>query len=148
MNQQPHPLGISRALARSLVQSSLSRRRLMGMGAAGLAFAAAPGFVRAQDATPEAGATLPDFTGQTLNFMIIQPHAVTGDLLKADFEAATGATVELTVVPYDEVQAKATLDVQSGANVFDVLDYWYPTVGALASQGVIEELTDLIRKRP
>ena len=80
--------------------------------------------------------------------MIIQPHAVTGDMLKTDFEAATGAVVELTVVPYDEVQAKATLDVQSGANVFDVLDYWYPTVGALASQGVVDDLTDFIESDP
>jgi multiple sugar transport system substrate-binding protein len=128
---------------------AFSRRQLLELGAAGLATAVArPGHVWAQDATPVASAALPDFSGQTLNFMIIQPHAVTGDLLKADFEAATGATVELTVVPYDEVQAKATLDVQSGANVFDVLDYWYPTVGALASQGVIEDLTDFIENDP
>ena len=129
-------------------RAALNRRRLLGLGAAGLAgaIAAHPGLAWAQDATPSA--SLPDFTGETVNFMIIQPHAVTGDLLKADFEAATVAKVELTVVPYDEVQAKATLDVQSGANVFDVLDYWYPTVGALASQGVVEDLTDFIENDP
>ncbi len=140
----------SRDLRNLHARQALSRRRLLGLGAAGLAtaMAARPGLARAQDATPAASAALPDYSGQTLNFMIIQPHAVTGDLLKADFEAATGATVELTVVPYDEVQAKATLDVQSGANVFDVLDYWYPTVGALASQGVIEDLTDFIESDP
>ncbi|MER3484971.1 MAG: hypothetical protein C4345_02300, partial [Chloroflexota bacterium] len=54
--------------------------------------------VLAQDATP-APIELPRFDGQTLNFMIIQPHKVTGDILKADFEAATGATVNLTTVP-------------------------------------------------
>jgi multiple sugar transport system substrate-binding protein len=133
-----------------LVARSLSRRRMVQLGGAGLAAAALAGplaaRVRAQDGTPVAD--LPDYSGQTLNFMIIQPHAVTGDMLKADFEAATGATVELTVVPYDEVQAKATLDVQSGANVFDVLDYWYPTVGALASQGIVEDLTDFIESDP
>lgn len=125
----------------------LSRRRLLGLGAAGLAGAMArPHLAWAQDATP--AATLGDYSGQTVNFIIIQPHKVTGDMLKVDFEAATGATVNLTVVPYDEVQAKATLDVQSGANIFDVLDYWYPTVGALASQGVIEDLTDFIESDP
>ena len=74
-------------------RAALNRRRLLGLGAAGLAgaLAARPGLAWAQDATPSA--SLPDFTGETLNFMIIQPHAVTGDLLKADFEAATGATV-------------------------------------------------------
>ena len=129
--------------------SALSRRHLLALSAAGLAGAIAgrPTFARAQDATPVA-AELPDYSGQTLNFMIVQPHAVTGDMLKTDFEAATGAVVELTVVPYDEVQAKATLDVQSGANVFDVLDYWYPTVGALASQGVVDDLTDFIESDP
>jgi multiple sugar transport system substrate-binding protein len=80
--------------------------------------------------------------------MIIQPHKVTGDILKADFEAATGATVNLTTVPYDEVQAKAILDVQSGANQFDVFDYWYTTIGALASQGIVEDLTDWIASDP
>jgi multiple sugar transport system substrate-binding protein len=136
--------------ADKLVARSLSRRRMVQLGGAGLAAAALAGplgtRVRAQEGTPVAD--LPDYSGQTLNFMIIQPHAVTGDMLKADFEAATGATVELTVVPYDEVQAKATLDVQSGANVFDVLDYWYPTVGALASQGIVEDLTDFIESDP
>lgn len=85
---------------------------------------------------------------ETLNFMIIQPHAVTGDILAQDFAAATGAQVSVTVVPYDQVQAKATLDVQSGANQIDVIDYWYPTIGALASQGIVEDLTDFIDQNP
>lgn len=135
--------------------TGLSRRRLVqGAGALGLAGLAGRhagvASVSARQATPAATPTaaLPDFSGRTLNFMIIQPHAVTGDLLKADFEAATGATVNVTVVPYDQVQAKATLDVQSGANVIDVIDYWYPTVSALASQGIIEDLTDYIESNP
>ncbi|MCG8350199.1 MAG: sugar ABC transporter substrate-binding protein [Chloroflexales bacterium] len=86
--------------------------------------------------------------GQTLSFMIIQPHALTGDILKQEFEQATGATVNVTAVPYDQVQAKATLDVQSGAYAFDVFDYWYTTVGALATQGIIEDLTDFIEQNP
>lgn len=126
---------------------AMSRRSLMQRAAlAGIAIptlGARPGTALArQDATPTG--EMPDFSGETLRFMIIQPHAVTGEMLQEDFKAATGATVELTTVAYDEVQAKATLDVQSGANAFDVFDYWYPTVGALASQGVIEDLTELI----
>lgn len=106
-----------------------------------------PFLARFQEELPEP-IELPDFSGKTLNFMIIQPHAVTGELLKADFEAATGATVNLTTVPYDQVQAQATLDVQSGANNFDVFDYWYPTLGAMASQGILEDLTDFIANDP
>jgi multiple sugar transport system substrate-binding protein len=132
-----------------------SRRALLRGGAGvGIGMGLGAGFARttgAQDATPAAAAEnpfppyeLPRFEGEQLNFMIIQPHAVTGDILKARFEELTGATVNVTVVPYDEVQAKATLDVQSGANQFDVFDYWYPTVGALASQGILDDLTEFI----
>lgn len=79
--------------------------------------------------------------GQSLNLLVIQPHTVSGNKLAADFEAATGAKVNVTVVPYDQIQAKATLDVQSGVNEFDVVDYWYPTKGQLAEDGVIEDVT-------
>ncbi len=135
---------------RDLILTRSSRRQVLHAAAVlGLAGSASlrRGHVLAQDATP-APIEPPRFDGQTLNFMIIQPHKVTGDILKADFEAATGATVNLTTVPYDEVQAKAILDVQSGANQFDVFDYWYTTIGALASQGIVEDLTDWIANDP
>ncbi len=126
------------------ITRTATRRRLLAGAAAGTLAAGIGGTGRrlaAQEATP---ASPGDFSGQTLRFMIIQPHVLTGDLLKSDFEAATGATVELTAVEYDQVQQRATLDVQSGANAFDVFDYWYPTVSALADQEVIQDLTDFI----
>ncbi|CAN5731567.1 extracellular solute-binding protein [soil metagenome] len=127
----------------------ISRRSLVqGAAAAGLGLPVSRCLTAAQESSPVAISgmppALPNFAGQTLNFLIIQPHAVTGDILKADFEAATGATVNVTVVPYDQVQQQATLDVESGANQLDVIDYWYPTVGALAIQGILEDLTDRI----
>jgi multiple sugar transport system substrate-binding protein len=140
-----------------LLDQRLHRRSLIrSAAAAGLALPAAARFaggVGAQDATPAATSsfpepTVPDLTGTTLNFLIIQPHAVTGDIFKADFEKASGATVNVTVVPYDQVQEKATLDVQSGANQLDVIDYWYPTIGALSTQGILEDLTDFITNDP
>lgn len=81
------------------------------------------------------------FGGKVLNIMMIQPHAVASQILADDFEAATGATVNVTLVPYDQVQQNITLDVQSKARQFDVFTYWYPTLGALASQGIVEDLT-------
>ena len=105
------------------------RALLRGAAGAGLGLGMAPLLGRdvgAQDATPAAAlenhfpeVTVPRFEGEQLSFMTIQPHAVTGDILKAQFEELSGATVNVTVVPYDEVQAKATLDVQSGANQFE-----------------------------
>ncbi len=109
--------------------------------------------------TAAAGATLPFFAGtgtafaadkplagQSLNLLIIQSHAVTGKKLAEDFEAATGAKVNVTIVPYDQVGAKATLDVQSGVNEFDVLDYWYTNIGQLAEDGIAEDVTAWIER--
>jgi multiple sugar transport system substrate-binding protein len=84
------------------------------------------------------------FEGQTLNVLTIQPHAGASKILKKNFEKATGATVNFTVVPYDQVRTRAALDVQSGASKFDVFDYWYASVGELADQGVLEDISGFI----
>lgn len=120
---------------------SLHRRNLLkGVAAgAGLALGGRFGLAAAQAADKP-------YAGESINVLIIQPHAATGDKLAADFEAATGAKVKVTAVPYDQVQAKATLDVQSGANEFDVLDYWYTTKGQLATDGILEDVTDWIER--
>jgi multiple sugar transport system substrate-binding protein len=91
-------------------------------------------------------ASAQDFAGQEINVMIVQSHVVAGEMMAADFEAATGAKVNITAVPYDQVQQQATLDVMSGANRFDVIDYWYLSLGALATEGVIEDVTDWIER--
>ena len=84
--------------------------------------------------------------GKTLNVLFPQTHAGASELLKKEFEAVSGATVNVTLVPYDDLQQKATLDVQSGAGNFDVFDSWYATVGALAASGVIAPLDGLLAK--
>ncbi|APG95159.1 ABC transporter substrate-binding protein [Sinorhizobium americanum] len=86
------------------------------------------------------------FAGRTINLLIIQPHVVTGKKIAEDFEKLTGAKVNVTAVPYDQVSVKATLDVQLGANEFDVIDYFYTYKGQLAEDGVIEDVTDLIER--
>lgn len=85
-----------------------------------------------------------DFSGQTLSFLAAQPQAGAAEILKTKFEEQTGATVEYTVVPYDQIQATATLDAQSGAGEYDVFQFWYTSVGALAANGALVDLTDLI----
>jgi multiple sugar transport system substrate-binding protein len=86
------------------------------------------------------------YAGEELNLTIIQPHAIAGEVLKKDFLEKTGVTLNFTVIPYDQIQAQATLDVQSGANHYDVHDYWYATIGALADDKVVVDVTDLIEK--
>ncbi len=114
------------------------RRFLAGASAGALGLGLAP-FGRAF-------AQAKRFDGQSLNLMIIQPHVVAGRYLAEAWEKLTGGKVNVTAVPYDQLQAKATLDVQSGTNNFDVIDYWYTGVGALANDGIIVDVTEWIER--
>lgn len=125
-------------MRRKVFQSPFSRRAVLrgaGAASAGLALTGL-----------SAGLARPARADETLSVMIIQPHAVAGDMMAAAYEAQTGVRVEVTAVPYDQVQAQATLDVQSGANRFDVLDYWYTSKGALAEDGILTDVTDWIER--
>jgi multiple sugar transport system substrate-binding protein len=82
------------------------------------------------------------FEGRTLNFLTIQPHTVASKAVAKWFEEETGARVNVLVVPYGNVTEKATMDVASGAGVFDVIEYWYPMLGVMVNNGVLEEITD------
>lgn len=86
------------------------------------------------------------FAGQELNLTIIQPHAIAGEVLKKLFLEQAGVTLNFTVIPYDQVHAQATLDVQSGANHYDVHDYWYTSIGALVDDKVVVDVTDWIER--
>ncbi|KPH97544.1 extracellular solute-binding protein family 1 [Actinobacteria bacterium OK074] len=83
----------------------------------------------------------PKLDGVTLRIPANQPNALSFSYLAKPFEEATGAKLKVTPIPYDKLTAKAVLDVQSGANQFDVFMYWYAAVGTLAEGGVIEDLT-------
>jgi len=90
----------------------------------------------------------PSDGGITLSLLSIQPHERAARQLARDFQVATGAGVRVTIVPYDQIRSKAIVDVQSGAPRYDVFDYWYTTVGELAHQGVLEDLTGFIDQSP
>jgi multiple sugar transport system substrate-binding protein len=85
-----------------------------------------------------------DYTGETLRFLIINPHAGSIEPLSAAFAELTGATVEAVTVPYDQATAQATLDVASGANEMDVFQYWYVDKEALVRDSVLLDITDRI----
>ncbi len=98
-------------------------------------------------ASPASAAAAAGDAGEctNLNVLFPQTHAGASEILKAGFETANpGLTITPTLIPYDELQQKATLDVQSGAGNFDVFDMWYVSVGALANDGVIAPLDDLV----
>ncbi|MFC5996448.1 ABC transporter substrate-binding protein [Pseudonocardia hispaniensis] len=115
----------------------LSRRRLLGLtGMAALTL----GLSACGSGSKGGGGG----DGKTLSVLFPQTHAGASEILKKEFEQRTGATVNVTLVPYDQLQQKATLDVQSGAAEFDVFDSWYVSVGALAEGGIIDPLDDLL----
>lgn len=140
------------ATAPSAIASALNRRRFIGTAAAlGAAGALAACGKKDAEAPPpvastDAGASAKKYAGQSLNLLFNQPHALAGKLLAQEFEALTGAKVTVTPVPYDQLHAQATLDVQSGANQFDVIDYFYHTLGALVADKVVVDVTDRIAR--
>lgn len=81
------------------------------------------------------------FAGKTLKFLVTQPRLGAANKAAALFKEATGANVSITAIPYDSAESQATLDVNSGANQYDVFDYWYVSVGALSTNGIIEDIT-------
>ncbi|WP_043328107.1 extracellular solute-binding protein [Curvibacter gracilis] len=132
---------------------SLQRRRFLtgasALGAAGLLAACGKEPAPAPAAPPAAEAPAgggKKYAGQSLNLLFNQPHVVAGKLLAQQYEALTGAKITVTPVPYDQLHSQATLDVQSGAHQFDVIDYFYHTLGALVADNVVVDVTDWIER--
>jgi ABC-type sugar transport system, periplasmic component len=99
----------------------------------------------AQPAAAGAATSAPrPFEGQELTALLITSHEGAANWLKEEFEARTGATVNLQIIPYDEIGATLALDQQSGANTIDVAAPWYVSIGDLAASGAIQDLTDWI----
>ncbi|MGF1662992.1 MAG: ABC transporter substrate-binding protein [Kineosporiaceae bacterium] len=132
----------------------LPRRDFLGLAAAGSVAAslsacggeddAGPTVTRAAASPPASAAPTPSpEPGGTLNVLYIEPHAGASEQLAAEFQQLTGATVNATIIPYDQVEQQATEDVQSGTGAYDVFEVWYVTVGALAADGIIERLDGL-----
>lgn len=106
-----------------------------------LALASVSGLVLAGCSGDSSGGTS-DGGDQTLKVLIAAPQEGAGEILESDFEAESGVQIEVEVVPYDQIQTKAILDAQSGTNNYDVIQYWYTSVGALAEAGALEDITE------
>ena len=117
----------------------LSRRSFLkgtAAGAAALTAAGSGAFAGRAQAS--------DWSGETLRFMIINPHAGSIKPLSEGFTELTGANVEAVKVPYDQITAQSTLDVMSGTNEIDVFQYWYVDKEALVRDGVLADISDRI----
>jgi multiple sugar transport system substrate-binding protein len=85
------------------------------------------------------------FAGQTLTVEMISSHEGAAKWLAAEFKKKTGATVKPVIVPYDEIGSKIALDQQSGANTIDAAAPWYVSLGDLAADGAIQDLSSWIK---
>ncbi|MGG5752807.1 ABC transporter substrate-binding protein [Zafaria sp. Z1313] len=98
------------------------------------------GSSQASESTPES------FEGQELSVLLITSHEGASKWLADEFQKKTGAIIKPTIVPYDEIGSTLALDQQSGANKFDVAAPWYVSIGDLAADDSIKDLTDWIEE--
>lgn len=85
---------------------------------------------------------------ESLTVLLITSHQGAADKLAADYKKLTGVTINPVIVPYDEIGNTLALDQQSGANTIDVAAPWYVSIGDLAADGAIQDLTDWIDENP
>src|SRR5215218_5481226 len=103
---------------------------LLGASLAGLPLLAACGDDAAATLDPSKAAKL---DGVRLKLLVNQPNLGAWKIIAADFEAATGATFDISPFPYDNITSQAIRDVQSGAGELDLFQYWYAAPGDLTS---------------
>lgn len=85
---------------------------------------------------------------QELTVLFNQSHEGASEWLAAEYEKKTGVKINPVLSPYDEIASNLTLDQQSGANTIDVAAPWYVSLGDLAADGTIQDLTDWVDETP
>lgn len=116
--------------ARSPRRSTSRRAMLRGTGLA-LAGAALPAFTRPSSAA-----------GVTLKVLVNTPHLpIYTTYLAPAWNQATGGVLEASAVDYTRLTDRIIDDVHSGAAEFDLFDYYYYGLGAIAHAGALVDLT-------
>ncbi|MFE4669900.1 ABC transporter substrate-binding protein [Streptomyces sp. NPDC056716] len=126
-----------------------SSRRTLLRGAASLAVAG-PALLPlgATASAAPAAVPFPDFTGVTLKILVNSPHiAMHRTVLAPVWQQLTGGTVEVTSTDYIQLTDRIIDDVQSGTAAFDIFDYYYYGLGAIADAGALVDLTSWIKSQ-
>jgi len=97
---------------------------------------------------PSAAGTGSAGGADSLNVLMISSHQGAADYLAKRYKEETGITINPTIVPYDQIGNTLDLDQQSGANQYDAAAVWYVSIGDLAADGSIQDLTDWIDSTP
>jgi len=85
---------------------------------------------------------------QELTILFNESHEGASEWLAQAYEEKTGVKITPVLTPYDEIASNLALDQQSGANTIDVAAPWYVSLGDLAADGVIQDLTQWVDETP
>jgi multiple sugar transport system substrate-binding protein len=101
-------------------------------------------------AAPAAAQDDKPFTGLNVNLLTFNGPQVAEPLIRRapDFEALTGAHINVIAVAFQDIYDKAFLDASLGVNSFDAYVFNPQWLGDFAGPGYLEDLTDRIAADP
>ena len=98
-------------------------------------------------ASASAGA---DFTGVEVNLLTFNGPQIAEPLQRRapDFEALTGAKINVEAVGFQEIYTKALLDLSTGTNSYDAFVFNPQWLGDFVGPGYLEDLSSRVDERP
>ena len=99
---------------------------------------------------PSASAAGQDFTGITVELLTFDGPQVAEPLQRRapDFEALTGAKINVVAVGFQEIYDKAILDLSTGTNSFDAFVFNPQWLGDFTGPGYLEDLSGRVESDP
>ena len=90
------------------------------------------------------------YDGVTVNVVTFTGPPIDEPLRRyaAEFEAATGATINITKYPFSDLYQRALTDVATGTNSFELMTLAAPWLGDFAGAGYSADLSDRIANDP
>jgi multiple sugar transport system substrate-binding protein len=129
--------------------SSITRRALFKRSAALAALAAGAGLIAGNrpafaEALPPDDLTHFDLEGKTVTLLANAAHGKSWSHISDLFKKQTGGILKVTAVPYTQLAQKQLLDVESGANQYDLFQYQTQLLGTLVSSGALLDITQWV----
>ena len=99
---------------------------------------------------PSASAAGQDFTGVTVELLTFNGPQIAEPLQRRapDFEALTGAKINVVAVGFQEIYDKAILDLSTGTNSFDAFVFNPQWLGDFTGPGYLEDLSARVESDP
>jgi multiple sugar transport system substrate-binding protein len=110
----------------------------------------APAPSASAEPAPSASAAGQDFTGVTVELLTFNGPQVAEPLQRRapDFEALTGARINVVAVGFQEIYDKAILDLSTGTNSFDAFVFNPQWLGDFTGPGYLEDISARVESDP